>query len=210
MNSSMHSDPAAEPEPAAKPAESVSPEAHEHGHGLSKQAKLGVAFLVVCALAALFWPRGGKTFKEPGGFPLDLDGRPAKLGEQLAPVSLVHFWATWCPPCVDEIPSLQRLARDFQGREGFSVVMIAVDDEKGKVTKFLGPGWDMVLFDPTWDVAHRYGTDQVPETYLVVRGQVVDKFIGATNWDDPQLRERLNGLLGATPDPRSASTHQGS
>jgi len=208
MNSSTKSGAPAEPEPVAEPADGATPAGHGPGQGLSKQAKLGLALLVLCALAALFWPRG-KTFKEPGGFPLDLDGRPAMLGSQLAPVSLVHFWATWCPPCVDEIPSLQRLTRDFQGREGFSVVMIAVDDEKTKVTKFLGPGWDMVLFDPTWDVAHRYGTDKLPETYLVVRGQVVDKFVGATNWDDPKLRDRLTSLLGA-PAPRTAAVHRGS
>lgn len=183
------------------------PATSEPAAGLSKQAKLGVALLVVCALAALFWPRGGKTFKEPGGFPLDLDGRPAKLGSQLAPVSLVHFWATWCPPCIDEIPSLQRLVRDFRDQEDFSVVMIAVNDEKDKVTPFLGPGWDMVLFDPTWDVAKRYGTDKLPETYLVVRGEVIEKFVGATNWDDPKLRERLTSLLGP-PAPRTASAHR--
>ncbi len=179
------------------------PAASEPAAGLSKQAKLGVALLVVCALAALFWPRGGKTFKEPGGFPLDLDGRPAKLGSQLAPVSLVHFWATWCPPCIDEIPSLQRLVQDFRDHDDFSVVMIAVNDEKDKVTPFLGPGWDMVLFDPTWDVAKRYGTDKLPETYLVVRGEVVEKFVGATNWDDPKLRDRLTALL-RPPAPRTA------
>ena len=177
--------------------------------GLTGSAKLGVGLLVACAFAALFWPRGDKPFKEPGGFPLDLAGRPAKLGSQLAPVSLVHFWATWCPPCIDEIPSLQRLARDYQDRGDFSVVMIAVDDEKAKVTKFLGSGWDMVLFDPTWDVAHRYGTSQLPETYLVVRGEVVDKFVGATNWDDAKLRARLNALLAA-PTPTTAEVVPGS
>lgn len=176
------------------------------GHGLSKQAKLGVALLVVCALGATFWPRGDKTFKEPGGFPLDVNGRPAKLGEQLAPVSLVHFWATWCPPCIDEIPSLQRLTLDYADQDNFSVVMIAVDDETPKVTTFLGQGWDMVLFDPTWDVAKRYGTDKLPETYLVVRGQVLEKFVGATNWDDPKIRKLLDTHLGA-PAPRTAAAH---
>lgn len=185
----------------------AAPAALEPAAGLSKQAKLGVALLVVCALAALFWPRGGKTFKEPGGFPLDLDGRPAKLGEQLAPVSLVHFWATWCPPCIDEIPSLQRLVRDFRDHEDFSVVMIAVNDEKTKVAPFLGPGWDMVLFDPTWDVAKRYGTDKLPETYLVVRGEVVEKYVGATNWDDPKVRAQLTSLLRPSA-PRTASAHR--
>lgn len=205
MNSSTKNGAPAGSEPAAGPAGEA---ASDGPQGLSKQAKLGVALLVACALAATFWPRGGKTFKEPGGFPLDLNGRPAMLGSQLAPVSLVHFWATWCPPCIDEIPSLQRLTRDFQSEE-FSVVMIAVDDEKDKVTTFLGEGWDMVLFDPTWDVAHRYGTDKLPETYLVVRGEVVEKFVGATNWDDPKIRDRLSALVGPSA-PRTASVRRGS
>ena len=49
----------------------------------------------------------------------------------------------------------------------------------------------MVLFDPQWEVAHRYGTDKLPETYLVVNGRVVRKFVGMTNWDDPAVRAEL-------------------
>lgn len=190
---------------ATVPAESVAHSAAKAPASSGKQMKLGLALLVLCALAAMFWPRGEKTFKEPGGFLVDANGRPAKLGSQLAPVSLVHFWATWCPPCIDEIPALQRLAQDFSDQEGFVVVMVAVDDSTDKVTTFLGPGWDMVLFDPSWDVAERYGTSKLPETYLVVRGQVVDKFVGATNWDDPKIREKLTSLLGAPAAPRTAS-----
>jgi thioredoxin-like negative regulator of GroEL len=85
--------------------------------------------------------------------------------------------------------------------------MIAVDDETDKVTTFLGKGWDMVLFDPSWDVAKRYGTDKLPETYLVVRGQVLEKFVGATNWDDPKIREMLNTHLGE-PAPQTASAYR--
>ena len=191
MNSTTKTDPVT-PDPAAPaPTGAV--------QGLGLQAKLLVAALVICALAALFWPRGGKTFKEPGGFLYDAGGRPAKLGPQLAPVSLVHFWATWCPPCIEEIPALQRLAKDFGPHDDFSVVMIAVADSTDKVTTFLGPGWDMVLFDPHWDVANRYGTDKLPETYLVVRGEVVEKFVGMTNWDKQTIRERLASHLRSKP-----------
>ena len=190
---------------AAVPAKSAVPSEAKAPGSPGKQVRLGLALLVLCALAAMFWPRGEKTFKEPGGFLVDANGRPAKLGSQLAPVSLVHFWATWCPPCINEIPALQRLAQDFSGQEGFVVVMVAVDDSTNKVTTFLGPGWDMVLFDPNWDVAKRYGTSKLPETYLVVRGQVVDKFVGATNWDDPEIRAKLTSHLGAPPAARTAS-----
>src|SRR5262245_63555733 len=134
--------------------------------------RAALALLVVCALAALFWPRSRAA--DPGGFLLDAGGRPSPLGPRLSPVTLVHFWATWCPPCIEEIPALQRLARDFAGHHDFAVLMVAVSDSADKVRTFLGPGAaDAVLFDPRWEVANRYGTDKLPETYLVVNGQVV-------------------------------------
>jgi cytochrome c biogenesis protein CcmG/thiol:disulfide interchange protein DsbE len=192
MNSSPSTNPveetgetsaAAPAAPAGKPA------------GLGLPAKLVLGTLALCALAALFWPSGGGTVKEPGGFLLDVQGRPAKLGPMLAPVSLVHFWATWCPPCIKETPDLQRLAHDFADRKGFAIVMVAVDDTADKVRALLGPGADMVLYDPKWDVAHRYGTDKLPETYLVVRGKVVQKFVGQTDWSDPTLRAGIDSYL---------------
>ncbi|HEV8579738.1 MAG TPA: TlpA disulfide reductase family protein [Thermoanaerobaculia bacterium] len=162
---------------------------------LALPARLGLAALAVCALAALFWPRGDGTFKEPGGFLYDSTGRAATIGPRLAPVTLVHFWATWCPPCIQEIPALQRLSRDFAGHADFAVLMVAVSDSSEKVRTFLGSGADMVLFDPQWEVANRYGTDKLPETYLVVNGSVVRKFVGMTNWDDPKLRAELTAQL---------------
>jgi len=166
------------------------------GARLGLPARLGLAALAVCALAALFWPRGEKTFQEPGGSLFDASGQAATIGPRLAPVTLVHFWATWCPPCIQEIPALQRLSRDFSSRHGFKVLMVAVNDSNDKVRTFLGPGSaDGVLFDPRWEVANRYGTDKLPETYLVVNGQVVRKFVGMTDWDDPTLRKELQSRL---------------
>ncbi len=165
---------------------------------LGLPARLGLAGLAVCALAALFWPRGDSTFKEPGGFLYDSTGNASTIGPRLAPVTLVHFWATYCPPCIEEIPALQRLIRDFTAHQDFTVVMIAVSDSSDKVRTFLGTGADMVLFDPQGEVASRYGTEKLPETYLVVNGRVVRKFIGNTNWDDPALRSELTAHLRNT------------
>ena len=165
------------------------------GTRLGLPAKLGLAALAVCALAALFWPKGKGSFQEPGGSLYDSMGRSTTIGSRLAPVTLVHFWATWCPPCIQEAPKLQRLVRDYSDRSDFSVLMVAVADSSDKVRTFLGPGSEMVLFDPNWKVANRYGTDKLPETYLVVRGQVVRKFVGMTDWDDPAIRSEIAGLL---------------
>jgi thiol-disulfide isomerase/thioredoxin len=163
--------------------------------GLGKQAKWGMAAIALLALVALFWPRGATDFDEPGGFLLDGAGRPQTLAPRLAPVTLVHFWATWCPPCLGEIPALKRLIADFGDRPDFDVVMIAVDDVKEKVETFVGERSPMMLYDPNWDVAHRYGTRQIPETYLVVSGRVIEKWEGAVDWDDQRIRDRLTSEL---------------
>src|SRR5262249_39535184 len=100
------------------------------------------------------------------------------------------------PPCIQEIPALQRLTRDFAGHDDFAVLMVAVADSNDKVRAFLGRGAaDMVLFDPNWEVANRYGTDKLPETYLVVKGQVVRKFVGMTDWDNATLRQEIQAKL---------------
>jgi thiol-disulfide isomerase/thioredoxin len=169
--------------------------------GLGWPARLGLIALVVCALGAPFWPRGDKSFQEPGGFLYDDTGQAAALGPRLAPVTLVHFWATWCPPCIKEIPALQRLSGDFSRYHDFKVVMVAVSDSKDKVRTFLGSGSEGVLFDPQWEVANRYGTDKLPETYLVVNRKVVRKFVGMTDWDDPVLRKEIVSRM-----PGSGST----
>ena len=165
------------------------------GARLGLPAKLGLAALAICALAALFWPKGKSAFQEPGGFLYDSTGGAATIGSRLAPVTLVHFWATWCPPCIQETPKLQRLIHDFSGNPEFAVVMVAVADSSDRVRTFLGPGSEMVLFDPNWKVANRYGTDKLPETYLVVQGQVVRKWVGMTDWDDQALRADLAARL---------------
>jgi thiol-disulfide isomerase/thioredoxin len=165
---------------------------------LSLKLKLALGAVALAILVLLVWP-GGKEGSAPGGSLYDGDGRPSPMGSRMAPVTLVHFWATWCPPCIQETPAIQRLATDLAGQRDFSVLMIAVSDSKAKVDRFLGPAAALALYDPNWDVAHRYGTTQIPETYLVVRGKVVQKFVGATDWDDPALRRRLLGYLGAAP-----------
>ena len=167
---------------------------------LTVQAKVAIAVVTAVAAVALFWPRGDGTHKAPGGFLYDPDGRPATLGERLAPVTLLHFWATWCPPCLDELPSLTRLGADAAS-DDFAILMVAVFDDTARAASFLGNRAASALYDPNWDVAHRYGTYQLPETYLLVDNRVVevaanvDRFVGAQDWDDPALRRRLEEAI---------------
>lgn len=157
--------------------------------GARKLPAIALVALIGCALAALFWP--GRPEKDSAGFLVDIGGRPAPLGEHLEPVTLVHFWATWCPPCLTEIPAILRLRQELAEPGAAAVVLIAVADSPAQVKTFLGDDAGEALFDPRWEVAHRYGTHQLPETYVVLDGRVAEKFVGATDWDAPEIRAKL-------------------
>lgn len=164
---------------------------------LGVQAKLAVAAVAVAAVVALVWPRGDGSFEAPGGNLLDAAGRPQTLAPRMAPVTLVHFWSTWCPPCRTETPAVHRLIDAYADYADFQVLMIAVDDEVDAVEEFLGGDAHHVLYDPTWDVAHRYDTRKLPESHLVVRGRVVESWRGTVDWDDPKIRRQLDEALAA-------------
>jgi thiol-disulfide isomerase/thioredoxin len=163
---------------------------------LSLQTRIVAILVALMAVAVVFWPRGDGTREAPGGFLIDEGGRPVPVGSRMAPVTLVHFWATWCPPCMTEVPSLGRFAEDFgQYRGDFTILMVAVADDMERVETFVGDRVGSVLYDPSWDVTHRYGTRKLPETYLVVKGKVVERWIGAQDWSDPDIRERVKEAI---------------
>ncbi|MCP3959726.1 MAG: TlpA family protein disulfide reductase [bacterium] len=178
----------------------------------SPAARWGFAAVVVVALVAVFWPASDEKINfqafrrvqegqaAPVGMLIDSSGRPIPLGTRMAPVTLVHFWATWCPPCITEIPSILRMADHHSGDHNFSLIMIAVQDDVEKAGTFLGKRVNEALFDHDWKLTHSYGTEKVPETHLVVKNKLVESFIGATNWDDPEIRQRLQAALDAVQD----------
>jgi thiol-disulfide isomerase/thioredoxin len=189
--------PSPTPEPAPEPAATAEPAVAPPPAAARRvtPARLLFALVAVAALAALFWPRDGGGRKAPsGGFLVYATGRPTPLGRELKPATLVHFWATWCAPCVTEIPSLLAYGREAAS-DRLGLVLIAVEDEVPAAQRFLGEVPFPVLFDPNWDVAHRFGTRQLPETHLVVGGRIVHSFIGATDWSDPKVRARVARAL---------------
>lgn len=156
-----------------------------------------LAAIVLAALAALFWPRGERISLAPKREPVDAAGGRVALAERLAPVTLLHFWATWCAPCITEIPALRALAADFAGERDFALVLVAVQDDPRKAAAFLGVLAATNLFDPTWEVANGWGTSKLPETYLLVDGAVAEKYEGATDWGRADVRARLRAALAA-------------
>jgi len=118
-------------------------------------------------------------------------------------VVLVNFWATWCPPCVEETPGLERFAQQ-ERNQGVTVISISVDQDANALQRFVTqyrlsfP----VARDPDQAVASRYGTFKFPETYILDReGKVAEKVIGPADWQDPRLLTFVQELArgGARP-----------
>lgn len=138
-------------------------------------------------------PREAPAFSLP-----DREGVVHSLAELSGRPVLLNFWASWCPPCLDEMPSLQKLANELAGTD---LVIVAVtldenwDDANGALEKTgFGEG-ALVLADPKRAVAHEYGTEKVPETYLIDReGQIVHLFVGPRDWRDPTLVADIRGF----------------
>ena len=186
MNATPSPTPTETAAPAEKPAE------------VKSQARFLVPLLIVCALGALFWPKEpGRA--APGGKVEDRDGGRFELEDRYRQVTLVHFWATWCPPCRDEMPKLQKFSQELAGRPEFALVMVAVADDRKKALAFIGadqPGAvATTYFDDDWKVSKSWGSDKLPETHLVVNGQVLFTYIGAQNWDDPAIRAKVEAAL---------------
>jgi len=112
-------------------------------------------------------------------------------------VLVVNFWATWCPPCVQETPSLVEFANRARDK-GVVVLGISVDKSQKNYDNFLRRFGIQFLTarDPEAKVSDSFGTYVYPESYVINRdGKVVQKIIGATNWSDPNLMSFIDGLL---------------
>jgi cytochrome c biogenesis protein CcmG/thiol:disulfide interchange protein DsbE len=123
-------------------------------------------------------------------------------GKQITPQSfggkllVLNFWATWCAPCVQEIPSLNRFQQKYSDK-GVVVVAISVDKNPDKYKSFLDriPLAFSTARDPAADISAQYGTFQYPETYLIKDGRVVRKYGNAEDWTSNSVTHFVDGLL---------------
>jgi len=112
-------------------------------------------------------------------------------------VLVLNFWASWCAPCVEEIPSLEAFHRATKD-EGVVVLGVSVDANEKLYRQFVkrfGVTFPTAR-DPESDISYRYGTFQIPETYIIdSKGKVREKIISNTNWMDPAFLARVKSYL---------------
>ncbi|HVP52163.1 MAG TPA: TlpA disulfide reductase family protein [Terriglobales bacterium] len=108
---------------------------------------------------------------------------------------VLNFWATWCPPCVEEMPSLVKMQSELKDR--VVVLAVSVDEDERSYHTFLKKNnVDLLTVrDPQQKSNELYGTFKFPETYIIDRNGVVQrKFIGPVDWTRPDVVEYLNKL----------------
>ena len=110
---------------------------------------------------------------------------------------ILNFWATWCPPCVDETPSLIQLQKHIAPLGG-TILGVSLDDDASAYAEFLKTYHiDFPTYrDPTKKSALDYGTTMYPETYIIDRnGRIDRKIIGPQDWTGPQMMAYLDSVL---------------
>lgn len=124
--------------------------------------------------------------------------RKVTLHDLRGKIVVLNFWATWCPPCVEETPALIQLNQRITGRNGM-VLGVSVDEDQSAYLKFIQDhGINYLTYrDPSKKSAQEYGTVMYPETYVIDRkGKIARKIIGPQDWNSPEMLAYFDSLLG--------------
>ena len=165
--------------------------------GIDKALRVGILLLtvaLVAVVASTLRDRLVVAGDSAPGFEVTTDsGRKISVDNFGGRVLVVNFWATWCPPCINELPSLNAMAAELKGN-GVVVLGISVGKDKAAYDKFLKKvklNFETAR-DPGADISAEYGTFKYPETYVISsEGKVLEKFINEQPWMSPEIVARL-------------------
>jgi len=167
-----------------------------------------LVFLGVAALVIIFALKQNNPYlkfsplrvgQPAPGFTLPgLDGKMVSLSDYRGQVVLVNVWATWCPPCVDEMPSMEKLYRELKG-ENFEILAVSIDALGEKAVAPFMKKYNLsfpALMDPDGTIKALYQTTGVPESFIINQeGILIEKVIGPKDWATPPVVGFFRNLL---------------
>jgi thiol-disulfide isomerase/thioredoxin len=166
---------------------------------------LSTVFLILCGLAS---PATSGTLDPYDGFnpgpPLaleDLGGNRHRLADYRGEVLLINFWATWCPPCIIEMPGMQRLKEKLAGRP-FRILAVNVKETEGTIWKFhkLVKVDFPLLQDRDGQASEDWQVVVYPSSFLVdASGEIRYQVTGMLEWDSPEMVRVIEGMMEEVP-----------
>lgn len=142
------------------------------------------------------WPQLG--FLAPDFALRDLNGRRVKLSDFRGKQAVfLNFWASWCPSCQEEMPTMEKLYQQFRGR-GLEIIAVSVDKDRADVAKFVKTHAVKfpVLLDPDFTVAQEYRVTGIPTHYFIDRkGIIRSREVGSKDWSRPGTWRAIEELL---------------
>jgi cytochrome c biogenesis protein CcmG/thiol:disulfide interchange protein DsbE len=168
---------------------------------LDRYIQIAMAAMVLLLIAAIYVPLH-ETIVQVGDrapdFSIKADnGRTYTQANFGGKLLVLNFWATWCPPCREELPSLDALQRTLGGK-GLVVLAVSVDKDEKVYRDFLAANKVAITTarDASQDINREYGTVQFPESYIIDQnGRVVEKIISSTNWMDERMVSHVQSML---------------
>ena len=137
----------------------------------------------------------------PGFSAEDMDGKQVSLSSQKGKVILLNLWATWCPPCRAEMPSIERLYQKQKDRN-FTILALASPtpprETRGKIVDFINDnGYTFpVLIDDSREISYQYGSGSIPTSWIIdADGKVIARFVGGMEWDSDLMLEVFEELI---------------
>jgi cytochrome c biogenesis protein CcmG/thiol:disulfide interchange protein DsbE len=169
-----------------------------------------VAILTFGLVAATWFgigPAKRTGFPAPNFALPDLAGRVHRLSDTHGKVVFLNVWATWCPPCRMEMPSMEQLYRRLKGQD-FVMLAVSEDAEGSDPVRAMVEEAGLtfpVLLDPQGEVSPRYGVTGYPETFIIDRqGMVVEHIVGPEDWSTARSYRYFADLLQRDPGPQPA------
>lgn len=157
---------------------------------LTATSLLALAFVSACNRGA----HPAQTNKPAPDFTVSDGTSTVHLANYRGQVVLLNFWATWCGPCIVELPSLLQLHRD---QPNLVILAVSIDEDPDAYAHFIARRhMDLITVrDPSQSAAKLFNTEMWPETYVIDRqGIIRSKYVGAQDWSSPEIRAFLKSL----------------
>jgi peroxiredoxin len=170
--------------------------------------RLSVLAVLIMCVTAVLWLAGcersqppvekAKTGMEAPDFTLkDMQGNAVTLSQYRGKVVFLNFWASWCPPCRLEMPSMERLYGVY-GASDFVMLAVNVEQNVGDVRAYLeqNPHSFPVLLDAEAKAQGLYGVYRFPETFLIDKnGRIVEHYLGARDWSSVEFLGKIKSMM---------------